>query len=258
MVFADTGDELTLSLGFEDVEFALEGPFGGEIAADESNLVVRATNALLSGLDNPPGGFQMTLDKRLPIASGLGGGSADAAAALRLLCRVFDLKVPKDRLGEIARKLGSDVLACLHGQPVLASGRGDVLSPAPILPPLHLVLANPRVASSTAAVYRAYDRSPAAVDASDPPGVLASVVEAVSYLRARRNDLEAPAVRLEPRIGGVLSALAAQPETLLARMSGSGATCFALCEHRAGAVAVSARLRRVHPDWWIVATRAGG
>jgi 4-diphosphocytidyl-2-C-methyl-D-erythritol kinase len=258
MVFADIGDELTLSRGFKDVEFALEGPFGGEIAPDESNLAVRATNALLSGLDNPPSGFRLTLDKRLPIASGLGGGSADAAAALRLLCRVFNLKVTEIRLGEIARELGSDVAACLYGRPVIATGRGDVLSPAPVLPPLNLVLANPRVASSTAAVYRAYDLSPATDDAPVSPRALASIAEAARYLRTRRNDLEAPATRLEPRIGGVLSALAAQPETILARMSGSGATCFALCEDRAGAIAVSARLRGKHPDWWIVATRAGG
>jgi 4-diphosphocytidyl-2-C-methyl-D-erythritol kinase len=258
MVFADIGDELTLSRGTRGLEFALEGPFGGEIAADQSNLVVRARDALLSSAADPPRGFRLTLNKRLPIASGLGGGSADAAAALRLLRRAFALRVTDNRLHEIAGRLGSDVTACLHGRPAIASGRGNVLSPAPVLPPLHLVLANPRVASSTAAVYQAYDSSPAEADSPVAPRAFASVAEAARYLRTRRNDLEAPAVRLQPRIGDVLRVLAAQPETILARMSGSGATCFALCESGASASALSARLRRAQPDWWIVVTRAGG
>jgi 4-diphosphocytidyl-2-C-methyl-D-erythritol kinase len=258
MVFADIGDELRLNRQSEGPEFAVEGPFAGDMGGDEGNLVVRARDALLATLETPPSGFSLTLDKRLPVASGLGGGSADAAAALRLLRRAFDLPVSDERSGEIARRLGSDVSACLWGQPVVASGRGDVLTPAPILPTLHLVLANPRVTSSTAAVYRAYDRSPAMADAPSFSRALASAAEVAAYLRTRRNDLEAAAIRLEPRISEVLSVLTAQAETLLARMSGSGATCFALCESRLSAAALSARLRRAQPDWWIAVAKVKG
>jgi 4-diphosphocytidyl-2-C-methyl-D-erythritol kinase len=126
------------------------------------------------------------------------------------------------------------------------------------MPPLHLVLANPRVASSTADVYRAYDRSPATADAPTPRHALVSASEAARYLRSRRNDLESPAVRLLPPIGDVLRVLAAQPEVLLARMSGSGATCFALCESKVGAAVLSARLRRDQPNWWIAAANVRG
>jgi 4-diphosphocytidyl-2-C-methyl-D-erythritol kinase len=258
MVFTDFGDELWLEPCLEGLDFAVGGPFGAEIGADESNLAVRARDALLHSVADPPIGFRLTLEKQLPIASGLGGGSADAAAVLRLLCRAFALVAPEGRLDDIANGLGSDVAACLLGRPVIATGRGEILAPAPILPDLHLVLANPRVASSTAAVYRAYDQTPVAVEPPPGPRAFANISETARYLRTRRNDLEAPAVRLEPRIGMVLAALAAQPETVLARMSGSGATCFALCETRAAAVALSARLQRAQPGWWIVAVRAGG
>jgi 4-diphosphocytidyl-2-C-methyl-D-erythritol kinase len=250
MTFADVGDELAASPA-DSMELVLTGPFGGDLAHEADNLVARARDALLDTVPRPPAPFRLTLAKGLPIAAGLGGGSADAAAALRLVRRAFVPEISDKLVGAIARALGADVYACLLGQPTMASGRGEALSPAPGLPDLHIVLANPRVPSPTGDVYRAYDLAPATADAPHGPHSIASAIEAVAYLSARRNDLEAPAVRLRPQIGEVLSALAAQPETLLARMSGSGATCFAVCVDFAAATALAARLSRHEPNWWV-------
>lgn len=250
MAFTDVGDELRLD-GADRMEFRVVGPFAGELGPDDGNLVIRARDALLAAASHPPDPFLLTLDKRLPIASGLGGGSADAAAAMRLIRRAAGLNLSDQTLGEIARSLGSDVAACLRGRSTIAEGRGDRLLPAPDLPALDLVLVNPGIPSPTAAVYRAYDCAPGAADAPGFPDFIAAPAEAAAFLRGCRNDLEAPAVRLQPVIGEALAALAAQGETLLARMSGSGATCFALCANGANARALTAKMARLYPRWWI-------
>jgi 4-diphosphocytidyl-2-C-methyl-D-erythritol kinase len=252
MTFADVGDEVTAAPSAA-MEFAVDGPFSGDLAAGSENLVVRARDALLDA-SPPVAPFRLVLTKRLPIAAGVGGGSADAAAALRLMRRDLGLDASDEVVAGIARTLGADVYACLLGQPTMAAGRGDVLSPAPGLPDLHAVLANPLVPSPTAAVYRAHDQAPVVADQPRLAGSLASVKEAVAFLRACRNDLEAPAVRLRPEIGEVLAALSVQPETLLARMSGSGATCFAVCENALDARALAMRLSGDHPEWWVCQT----
>ena len=250
MAFTDIGDEVRLDPA-DRMEFRVDGPFAGELGPDDGNLVVRARDALMAAVSHPLDPFRLTLDKRLPIASGLGGGSADAAAAMRLIRRPGGVDLSDRTVGKIAQSLGSDVAACLDGRSTIAEGRGNRLSPAPNLPDLHLVLVNPGVPSPTAEVYRAYDSAPAAADTPVYPERIATPAQAAAFLRGCRNDLEAPAVRLQPVIGEALAALAAQAETLLARMSGSGATCFALCADGAKARALTAQLARLYPRWWV-------
>ena len=259
MVFADVGDRVTLRSG--ESGFEMTGPFASGLEGETDNLVTRARDRFLARYGGEHS-FGLTLDKALPIAAGLGGGSADAAAALRLMARAFDLP-PAERgesgvLGEIARSLGADVAACLGSEPVLAGGRGDVLAPMRGLPPLHAVLVNPGVASPTAAVYRAFDDGGAWADLAAPDsGPLATAAETVRWLAATRNDLEAPATRIRPEIGDVLALLRRSDDCLIARMSGSGATCFALCEGTSQAVRLSETVARVRPSWWVTPCRFG-
>lgn len=262
MVFADIGDRVRLSpaaaMAFEAV-----GPFAGALGAGADNLVPRARDRLLAELEVPAAPFRLTLDKRLPIAAGLGGGSADAAATLNLIAASLAAsgadRPGEARLEDMARELGADVAACLGSRSVIAEGRGDRLTPAPPMPPLDAVLANPGAASSTEAVYRAFDAAPGPPRADRPglPRAFQSALEVIDFARGRRNDLEAPALALQPLIGEALAALRAEPETRLARMSGSGATCFALCENSHDARRVADRLAATHPGWWVRACRLG-
>jgi len=249
MVFADIGDQLTLEPA-PAWTFAVEGPFAAAIGGD--NLVQRAADALAARARAalPPAG--LTLAKRLPVAAGLGGGSSDAGAALRLLNARLQTPLPEVELLAVAARLGADGPACLLAAPVLGTGRGDDLAPAPETPPLPAVLVNPGRPSPTGAVYRAYDARPART--ADAPLLAARFgepVEVADRLSRTRNDLEAPACALEPGIAEVLAALRARPEVLLARMSGSGATCFALCATAEDAAAAAAALEAAHPDWWV-------
>jgi 4-diphosphocytidyl-2-C-methyl-D-erythritol kinase len=262
MVFADVGDKVRLR-GAERMGFRLEGPFAGALADDPDNLVTRARDRLIEGLASPPDPFELVLEKGLPIAAGLGGGSADAAAALVLIADRLALSAEGGptlgRLIAVARGLGADVAACLASSSVLGRGRGDELAPAPAMPALNAVLVNPLAPSSTGAVYRAYDAATAAPEADDPdlPAAFASVHQVVDCLRRTRNDLEGPAVALQPSIGQVLEALSRRPEALLSRMSGSGATCFAITADAQAARALAARLATDHPGWWVRPCRLG-
>lgn len=260
MAFADLGDRVSFAPS-ANMAFDIAGPFAGGLDDGAGNLVVRARDRLLDRLGDVPTAFRLTLDKRLPIAAGLGGGSADAAATLNLLVEVFGASaLPADiDLEAIARELGADAPACLASRPVIAEGRGDRLSPAPHLPPLDAVLVNPGAPSSTRAVYAAFDSTAAGAgaDRPGPPGAFRSPEEVAAFLRAARNDLEAPAVALQPLIGNVLSTLRAQPETLIARMSGSGATCFSICADRAAARRLAGRTATAHPTWWVRPSRLG-
>lgn len=238
--FAEDGDVLRAAPG-DDISLAVTGPFAGALAGEGDNLVLRAARALAEscGVNT---GVALALDKRLPVASGIGGGSADAAAALRLLRRFWGLEIDDAALHGIAAKLGADVPACLYSRTLRGEGRGDSLTPfdAPGLTGRPLLLVNPRVPVSTAAVFSAWD----GVDR----GPLADWTEG-------RNDLEPAARALAPEIGLVLDALSDAP---VARMSGSGATCFALFDRPEDRDAVAARIAATHPHWWCLATSVRG
>ena len=258
MVFADVGDEVSISSGSEP-PLRLTGPFASGLG-DGDNLVLRAARQLAVHLGRRGPLPTLVLDKRLPVASGLGGGSADAAATLRLLNAEWNAGLSPVELEALAAGLGSDVPACVRSRPVTASGRGDVLGPAPFLPSLPAVLVNPGTACPTGEVYRAYDLS-ARFGGSDPvppPAVLPDAAAAALWLGDLRNDLEAPAIAVAPVVREVLDRLRAAPETRLARLSGSGATCFALCADPGCAHQLAAEVRRTHPDWWVRACSLGG
>lgn len=258
MTFADIGDDLSLTRGAA-MGLTVGGPFGGSLSDGGDNLVLRARDVFLERFGPASDPFGLTLDKRLPIAAGLGGGSADAATALQLLASYYGVDSSHPDLDDMARALGADVAACLSGRTVIAEGRGDDLSPAPGMPALDAVLVNPGAPSSTAAVYRAFDDQPAGPGPDRPalPPNLTSARHAAEVFAHLRNDLEVPALALQPLIGEALRALADQPETLLARMSGSGATSFALVETPADAQRLAARLIAAHPTWWVRPCRLG-
>jgi 4-diphosphocytidyl-2-C-methyl-D-erythritol kinase len=258
MTFADLGDRLSFEASDNQV-LTVEGMFGAGLSDGPGNLVWQAAQALLHAAGRPDSGFHLILDKRLPLAAGLGGGSSDAGAALRLLNTALDLGQDDAALLALAAGLGADGAACLHGRPVLAQGRGERLSPAPAWPDLPCVLVNPGAASATGAVYRAFDEAGAFGDITPPDlAALSSVTEVAAVLAGLRNDLEAPAIALEPRIGAVLATLRSAPEVLLARMSGSGGTCFALCPDMGAAQGLAARLFVDQPAWWARPCRLGG
>jgi len=240
VVFAEIGDSLALTPA-PALRLAVEGPEARALAAEPDNLVLRAARALAEASARPAA-VALTLTKRLPVASGIGGGSADAAATLRLLARHWGIVVPP----ELAPRLGADVTACLLSRALRFGGIGEVISPAPSLPRLGLVLCNPRLPLATAAVFSA-SRPRASTPAVLPPAWASAAAMAGDLAQATRNDLEAAAIGLCPPIAEVLTALTTLPGCLLARMSGSGATCFGLFESPAEAAAAAARLR---PGWW--------
>jgi 4-diphosphocytidyl-2-C-methyl-D-erythritol kinase len=256
-VFAGVGDRLTAEPA-ASLSLAITGPFGAGLSAGADNLVLRAARALGSG------GARLVLDKHLPVASGIGGGSADAAATLRLLARLWRLDVSMEAT---ALSLGADVPVCLGRRTARMGGIGEALAPAPTLPKCGLLLVNPGMAVATADVFRARSggfSAPAVLPASWPNAeAMAGDLRAATV-----NDLQAPALALCPLIGAVLAAIEAAGDCLLARMSGSGATCFGLYRDAAAAEAARARLPAL--GWWSWAgglfgeddqgtdTRAGG
>lgn len=238
VAFAAVGDRVVVAPG-QGIELA--GPFAADLLSGEDNLCLRAARFL--GVE-----AAIRLEKVLPVASGIGGGSADAAAVLRGLARSGAVLPGAQALAA----LGADVPVCLAGQPVRMRGIGEVLDPVPALPALHLVLVNPGIGMATPAVF-------AALEQPDNPGLpplpsrLPDAAALRDWLSATRNDLEAPARRLQPVIGTVLAALAGSGAQL-ARMSGSGATCFGLFSSAGQAGAARDRIRASQPGWWVVAT----
>ncbi len=243
-VFPPVGDVLSAQPQ-DGLTLELSGPFGERLAAEADNLVLRAARALAvtSGFT---GGARLRLEKNLPIASGIGGGSADAAAALRLLQRVWRVEVQPAQMMMIATGLGADVAVCLDSVPARMQGTGEVLVAAPGLPACGIVLVNPGVGVATPAVFRA--RAGAFTLAPVLPPSWSDAEALAESLAGMSNDLEAAAVSLAPAIGEVLAALRAVSGSLLARMSGSGATCFALFADSEAAVAAAGAVAR--PGWW--------
>ena len=249
-VFPVIADRLTAAPGAgQGLSLEIGGPFGAGLAAQPGNLVLRAARALADAHGLAPDAV-LRLEKHLPVASGIGGGSSDAAAALRLLSRLWGVAIPDG----LTLTLGADVPVCLTApEPRLMAGIGEQLSPAPPMPEFWMVLVNPGAAVATGAVF-------AAVEQRDnppgpPPPPLSSFDALIGWLDRQRNDLQAAAVSICPAIAEVLAALGSAESggAPLARMSGSGATCFALHGREAEAVAQAERLRRLRPGWWVVA-----
>ncbi len=248
VAFTDFGDELSATPA-EAFSLTIEGPFAAALERDGESLVTRAVQALARALDRAPT-VAVRLTKRIPLAAGLGGGSADAAAALRALARLWGDRTQTSQLVEIARALGADVPACLARRPARLTGIGDVLAPAPAVPPLELVLVNPNQPAPTGAVYRALDPASFAPapcrqdDGAALPG----------WLRRGRNELEAAALTVAPAIGEVRDRLAASGAELV-RLSGSGATVFAVFHTPEAADAAAGAVGSARPDWWVQRTR---
>jgi 4-diphosphocytidyl-2-C-methyl-D-erythritol kinase len=230
---------------------AVEGPFAAALSGEADNLVLRAARALADAAGVRPWAA-LRLVKRLPVASGIGGGSADAAAALLAAGELWRVTHKSGALAKLALKLGADVPVCLAGKAAQVGGIGETIDAPPPLPRAPLVLVNPRVPLPTPAVFRARGgpfSKPAPLTSA--PRDARDLAEA---LKARRNDLTAAATGLVPEIATILAALEAQPGCLLARMSGSGATCFALFARDDDARVAAAALRAAKPGWWVAAS----
>ena len=256
VAFADLGDRLTAEPA-DGLSLRLTGPFAAGLGDEDDNLVLRALRALgeAAGRELP---LSLTLEKRLPVAAGLGGGSSDAGAALKLARDLFALPFDDDRLAEVAGVVGADGPMCLHARAAWAGGRGDRLAFEPRLPPLPVVLVNPGVPSPTGSVYRAYDAGVSAqADHPDPPEDW-SVAAVIDWLAAQRNDLQGPAVMFQPSVGEALHAAEGLQGARLVRMSGSGATVFALFDGQEQARAAASGLSRRRPEWWVEAAVLNG
>jgi len=244
-VFPAVGDVLSVT-DADALSLELTGRFGAALVAESDNLVLRAARGLAELAGIAPRG-RIVLEKNLPVSSGIGGGSADAAAAIRLLMRHWNVAPDAQSLATLAVRLGADVPVCLAQRPTRMQGIGEILRPAPAMPECGMVLINPLVAVATPAVFKARQGgfSP---EAAFPPGWADARAMAADIARLG-NDLEAPAFSLCPQIGDVLAALRRLDSCLLARMSGSGATCFALFPDATAARIAATALNR--PDWWV-------
>ncbi len=249
VVFVGVGDGLMIEAA-DDLTLRIDGPTAGGLTAEPDNIVLKAARALADRAGVAPRAA-IRLTKRLPVAAGIGGGSADGAAALRGLCALWGIDPGDAELERLGLALGADVPVCLRGRPTQMSGIGEILAEAPPLPPVWMVLVNPRVAVPTPSVFKArHGDFSAPAPLAETPADTASLVRA---LAGRGNDLAAPAIAVAPVVGDVLTALADQSECLLSRMSGSGATCFGLFATAAAAAAAEASLTAQHPGWWIAA-----
>jgi 4-diphosphocytidyl-2-C-methyl-D-erythritol kinase len=249
VVFASVGDALTFERA-DSLSLALEGPFAAALGEGADNLILKAARLLASPSEM---GARITLTKNLPVSSGIGGGSADAAAALRGLTALWDLEPTEEALSEMTAALGSDVPVCLASRPAWMEGRGERLTPIDQIHELPIVLANPGVAVPTGKVFEALSErrgvsAPKPLSWKSPEALLAD-------LKRAGNDLEAPARAIAPEIGSVLDALGRCDGVQLARMSGSGATCFAVFGTAKAAASAAKALKSGHSGWWIVATK---
>jgi 4-diphosphocytidyl-2-C-methyl-D-erythritol kinase len=258
VAFAGCGDRLTLRSG-PRLELDVSGPTAGQSGATADNLVLRAANALATRIGGLTLG-RFTLTKELPAGAGLGGGSADAAASLRLLAQANHLALDDGRILEAARATGADVPVCLDPRPRMMRGIGDILSTPVTLPKLGIVIVHPGITMPTPPVFAALGLRPGERRAAQPvstavPGEREALL---AWLATERNDLEAPAISIAPAIAEVLRAIAALPGCQLARMSGSGSACFGLFDAESAAEAAAGRLAKAQPGWWARASSIGG
>jgi 4-diphosphocytidyl-2-C-methyl-D-erythritol kinase len=245
VAFADVGDRLTFAPAGE-FSLSVHGAFATGLSAGEDNLAFKAARALAGAFPGQIAPARITLEKNLPLASGLGGGSADAAAALRGLLRLSGLTAPHDTLRRIALEVGADVPVCLEQRASRMRGVGDLLELLDGFAPLSAVLVNPGVPSRTEDVFRALRLE------TGKPAFRA--INSASELASCRNDLEAPAKQLTPSIATVLSMLRGRRGLSFARMTGSGATCFGIYESSASAEAAARAIKAAHANWWCMAT----
>jgi len=251
VAFSDVGDELNFETA-DTLSLTVDGPFGAQLAGEGDNLVLRAARgaAMLAGHDLPR---RITLTKNLPVASGIGGGSADAAATLRAF--LLEWRQEEFKLSdfvELAKTLGADVPVCFFGHSAWMYGIGDGIERVD-LPELHAVLVNPGVSVATRDVFAKLSAR-SGVDKLVWPESFGSAELVFEFLKTVCNDLEEPALSIAPVIGDVLSALRAARGVQLARMSGSGATCFGLFTDAASARAATTQIARDHPSWWMKST----
>jgi len=256
VAFAAVADVLNLTSG-PAFSLSVSGPTAEASGRVRDNLVLKAAHALAAQIEGLKLG-RFALSKRLPVAAGLGGGSSDAAAALRVLARLNNIAADDPRLLQAARVTGADVPVCLDPRPRLMRGIGDILSEPIELPRLPAVLVNPGVAIATRDIFAALSLEMLSSPSQIPPSLIASIETLFPLLTQSRNDLESPAIKLQPVIADVLAELRRISACRLARMSGSGATCFGLFENAGSAAAAARRLRRKHPSWWIRATTLAG
>ncbi len=255
VAFADVGDGVEFLPGAAPA-VTVRGPFAGAI--DGTNIAARALELARDTAPDLVLGA-VTIDKRLPVAAGVGGGSADAAAVLRAIRRANPALANTVDWHAIASALGADVPVCFNGTAQFMWGTGRQARAVPDLPPLSVVLANPGVPLSTATVFRALAAAPIVPPADPPasPGPFADYAALLAYMRGCGNDLEPPAIAQCPAVGDVLAALRAAPGVRLARMSGSGPTCFAVFRRLSEAEDAAANIRRAEPGWWVVPAKLG-
>jgi len=250
VAFVDLADRLEVEPA-DGLTLAVDGPFATRAGPVADNLVLRAARALREA-SGTARGARLRLTKSIPVEAGLGGGSADAAAALRLLGGLWGLDLGERRLAETALALGADVPVCLLGRPALMAGIGERLAPAPPLPPCGVLLVNPGVATATPAVFRAHAGLATSFSPAAPPlpSSLRDAAHLAAELRARGNDLVPAACAVAPAVADALAELERVPGALHVSMSGSGATCFALFVDAGAARRGAARLAERRPGWW--------
>jgi len=241
VVFADIGDRVRVAPS-DTTKLTVDGPMAAGVPVDDSNLVVRAAGLMGVAAD-------IHLEKHLPNAAGLGGGSSDAAATLDRLADLFGKPVPQDVLG-----LGADIPVCLHGGAARMRGVGEQITPVAGLPILHAVLVNPKLPVMTKEVFAGLERTDNPAMPESLP-TLKDAGEMIEWLATMRNDLQDPALKAEPVVQQVFETLKVTPGCHLTRMSGSGGTCFGLYSDAETAASAVGRLREQHPGWWVEAVR---
>lgn len=256
MFASDAGDMLEVAFA-DETSLTVSGPFSQGLETDAGNLVLKAFAALQSRYPDAVRPCAINLNKALPVASGIGGGSADAAAALRAIVRLNGLAVDAPTLAGLALQLGADVPVCIASRACRMRGIGEIIDDWPHAPPLHAVLVNPLVGVSTAGIFRHLGLAPgstANAGIADRFGEARDSAAALGWLANCRNDLEPAACHLEPVISDVLGAVDQLPGCRLSRMSGSGATCFGLFIDAGSASAAARTLAEQNPKWWVMVT----
>lgn len=256
VAFTDYGDELAVAPA-DDLSLTIDGPFASNLPGAADNLVLRAALRLRAEC-GASAGARIQLTKNLPVASGIGGGSADGAAALSALTKLWQSRVPPDRLAALGLELGADLPVCLAGRASFVGGIGESIDPAPPMADLDILLVNPLVPLPTIDVFRRRASGPDGARFGAPgrwTAPLADVDALCTRLSDCRNDLADAAIALVPEISAVLAFIAGQAGCRLARLSGSGATCFGLFANGAAVLAAATAILKERPDWWAVATR---